>query len=622
MSRLSLLHAIFLILLFSPIPNLHQVDLSSGGMNQQCRYMGLLPTSDSINGFPVLIPLSKEDGRFPIVRQLFETTFIREMIPAHDLVQEMLKSDDESYIKEPLYLLLSGKMGGFPRMGFYLKNEKGILDKTRVPYVDIVDATEDYGRLSSITQIYPHELAHIWYRLLSEKDPEKADSYSSDIHYFSIVTDYGKAFNEGYAESFENLSRRHETNSLVKEGTEKDVRRLEEYFPRYIRGFEKDFRWPLRIGYYRVSMIFWFQQLEDYKRYIWAVEGKAKYQSAAGSGQLVVGSQYAFTPIADPGSRITFRNACVSFDSTRIFNPAQTASNEGVICSFFTILRAGDPPRVCLPKEFRVIRKYMQDLPAGISPVHAFIDGYILEFPEEQDRIENSWERASGSRYNPARIPELWILNRDYEHDFWVMGQFGGARIPFYTFNLNTARTEDLMTLPDMPAKDAGAIIACRDSVGWFATFEELLNVPSISSETAWLIIRNKLIPEVLDSMNYEGEIGLWSLISGPLKRLIRSTAMITIILAGVLYFFFYFRKKRVKLVLWMIIRTYFKALMFVIAGLAGVILLQQPGFLLLGFTIFLGFINLFRSRRRPEIRAELILSTLLLAVATGYSLL
>ncbi|MFC2102511.1 ComEA family DNA-binding protein [Bacteroidota bacterium] len=622
MNPFSFLQVIFLILLLPPNPKPHPQEPQREGINPKARYVVMIPTGDSTNGFPLLAPLPSDDPRTPIVRQLFETTFIREMIPLHDSVQSMLIDSGRLSVKEPLYLLLSGKMGGYPRYGFFLKSDGKILDKSEVPYIDMADVNENYDRLSSITQIYPHELAHIWYRLLSERDPNASGSYSTDVHYFSIVTDYEKAFNEGYAESFENLARLNEPNSLVKKGIEADITRLEEYFPRYIKGFEQDYQWPLRIGYYRMFMVTWFQQLEDYKRYLWAVEGKAKYQPAVGSWQLTGdGGMNVFTQISDPGSRISFRNACVSFDSTKLLNPAQAVSTEGVICSFFTILRGDDPPSVCLPKEIKVINKYLNSLPEGASPIHAFINGYILEFPEEKDRLFSAWREATGNEYEPASLPELWILNLDYHHNFWVMGQFGGLELPFYTFNLNTARIEDLITIPGISVEEAGTITLFRDSVGGFRSFDEVMAVPGISAETASALNQNQLDPDVLDAMEFEGELGLWGLIISTLKRLLLATTIITGIIAALLYSLFYFRKRGMKSSLLMAVRTFFKSLLFIMAGFTAMIFPFPAWMLFLIFILLVFMINFWRTRKRLNLRSEIFLSTIILAMVVSYSL-
>jgi hypothetical protein len=277
MSLIPLLKSFLLILLLAPryLPAPGETNSYRSGFAEP--YLVLVPVGESRENYPVLKPIPPEDPRNPVIRELFECTFIREMIPLHDSVQEFLLRAGSIPRKEPLYLLLSGRMGGFPMKGFYLKLGETLEDKTHVHYVDLPDVDRNYAGLSSITQIFPHELAHIYYRQMTGRDPEQELSFSPDVHYFSIVTDYAKAFNEGYAESYENLSRIMEPDPRVREGTSLEVQRLSHSLERFTRGFERDYRWPLRVGFYRMSMLFWYQRLEDYKRFIWAKEGQAGF---------------------------------------------------------------------------------------------------------------------------------------------------------------------------------------------------------------------------------------------------------------------------------------------------------------------------------------------------------
>ncbi len=136
------------------------------------------------------------------------------------------------------------------------------------------------------------------------------------------------------------------------------------------------------------------------------------------------------------------------------------------------------------------------------------------------------------------------------------------------------------------------------------------------------MIIDHQLKPGDLESVDFEGGFSFWTLVFGPVNRLLLVSAITTVVVAIILYFLFYFRKRSMKKILWMVVRTFFKALMFVVAGLAGVILLQQPLYVMLGFTLLLILINLFRTKNTPGFRIEFILSTLLMAVLTGYSMI
>ena len=618
---------IFLILLLvpgshSPQKESNVTHLEIGVTELDTNYLILLPTGQIKSDFPVLKPMPIEDIRHPIIVELFSSTFLREMIPLNDSVQSMLLQEGLISKKEPLYLLFSGTMGGFPRSGFYLESGSDTLDKTTVLYVDLADVDEGYNKIGSITQIYPHELAHVFYRQLTQRNPYEEESNSLDIHYFSIVTDYAKAFNEGYAESFENLSRANEPMQRVREGVERNVVKKEKMFPAKVRGFNRDFLWPCRIGFYKMTMLFWFQQLEHYKRYIWSKDGLAKYQSA------VFSTQSPESRIQNLGSRISYRNACITYDTNLILNEAQAAANEGVVSSFFTIFRqeVADANIATMQeelfREFHVMKKYLRDVPAGEPLLHLFINGYIAEYPDDKQIITEAYSKATGQEYKGDSIPELWLFNPDYVHTYWVMAQVGGAQFPAYTINLNTAREDDLLTLNGITLEQANLITSYRDSTGLFRSFEDIRQVPDLPVEIQSMILDHQLKAGDLESVDFEGGFSFWTLIIDPVKRMLWVAGIIMGIVSVVLYFLFYFRKRGIKKVLWMVIRTFFKAIMFVIAGLAGVILLQQSIYVIIGFTLLLLVINFLRTKNKPGFRIELILSTVIMAIVIGYSII
>ena len=96
------------------------------------------------------------------------------------------------------------------------------------------------------------------------------------MHYFSVRTDYSIAFNEGFAEHIENVSRAFEENETIKSGVFADINRIKIKSKFAIDGFEKDFLYPFRFGYFKMSMPIWYQKFENLKRYEHALNGSAK----------------------------------------------------------------------------------------------------------------------------------------------------------------------------------------------------------------------------------------------------------------------------------------------------------------------------------------------------------
>jgi hypothetical protein len=600
-------------------------------------YAILVPTGESAHGFPVLKYMPQDDPRMKTLDILFKRTFIAEMVRVNQYVRQYLLNKKIISHPEPAYLLISGRQGGFPMKGFYLSDQGKLTDKTAVPFVELAEAEENYQTLSSITQIYPHALAHIFYEQLARVDPANVESYSPDVHYFSLVTDYFKAFNEGYAESFENLSRALEPDSSVRRGIRMSVAKYDRTLPPRISGFNRDFRWPARIGFYRLSMVIWYQQLENYKRYIWAGDGRAKYRSASFSS-------------ADLEKALQYRNACVIPDGTSLRNAAQAASTEGVVSSFFTKLRESNlkehfadrsfylpffsdtaalivprnrltPEENQLLKEFYVICKYLGNVAPGRSPLFGFINGYLAEFPDERQTVLRIFRDVTGAEF-PGRQPtELWVLNPGHAHHSWIMAQFGGTAVPYYTFNLNTADWMDLATLKGVSPHDARLITAYRDSAGYFSDFYGLQKIRGLEPGTAGRILGSRLTPATLKAVPSEDINMLTGLLRGILSRLLFAALAISVLTGLILYLLYARENTGWKRLSGLWIRTFFKTLLFLVVCLVPFVLQMNPFSIFIPFILLMLAINFFCTRGRPDKRNVVFSSTLLIAAIVCYSL-
>jgi hypothetical protein len=615
----------------------HSIQQQKAGKRYNTGYVILLPTGERLKSFPVLQPMPEGDSRTGILDAVFTQTFVSEMVSMNDHVQTFLARKGFIEKPEPVYILFSGRIGGFPMKGFYLRDGGRILDKTRIPYVELATVEQDYQSLSSITQVYPHELAHIFYEQLSQTDPVKAESYSTDMHYFSIVTDYLKAFNEGYAESFENISRNHEKNRGVLDGTSKDTERYSGLLTPWIRGFDRDFRWPLRIGLYRLSMITWYQKLEDYKRYVWATNGLSRYASEEYSPS---GMERA----------ILYRNACVIPDTSSLRNAAQAASNEGEICSFFTGLMESpakdryqprefylpfvrdtaafsepkdqfNPVRNQLIKEYFIIHKYLQNLCPGESPMYVFLHGYMKEFPGEVKIVRNVFHRVTGLEIPEQTPPELWVLNKTHSHNSWQMAQFGGTAFPFYTFNINTAGWMDFATLEGVSSADGRKIIEYRDASGPFQSFSDLGKIPGLDPLVVARVRGARLVKAELDSLDPGPGNMMVGFLTAIVKHLLMVSLLITLATGLILAALFYRKKRTWKSLTILGIRTFFKVLLLLVVILVPFVFLFNPFLVLVPLTFLLLLVNYLRTRHNPVKRRELILSTLVIAVILSYSL-
>jgi hypothetical protein len=112
-----------------------------------------------------------------------------EKIDLYFLAQIYLKNRNEIAEIEPAYIALTKNQGGFAKFGFQLLDGGTHVDKSKAPYVDITadNATARPDKLMSLTQLYPHELGHILYRLLSASESREEESKNVDMHYFSAV---------------------------------------------------------------------------------------------------------------------------------------------------------------------------------------------------------------------------------------------------------------------------------------------------------------------------------------------------------------------------------------------------------------------------------------------------
>jgi len=578
------------------------------------------PCHREYKGVPLLEVMPASDPRARIVDEMIKHSFIGELVKLHEIIQDSLLARKLISSREPLYLLASGRMGGFPMRGFYLKSGGRILDKSDVQYVDLADVEKDYKKLQSITQIFPHEQAHIYLRQYSGFDPEKAQSYSSDMHYFSMLTNYSTAFDEGFAESFENISRKYEPDASVYSSVRKDAERISSILGQRTGGFDRDFRWPLRLGFYRLAMLLWYQPLENYKRFEWVYRGLARYPSKS------------FTSSSAEKS-LLYLNACVIPDSLGSRNPAQCASTEGVVNTFFSLLmdsRAKEmnssDPRLTpmqnqLMKEFGVIASLKPPQTGESSRFDDFVSAYICRYPSEKELVGEIYRKSCGFDFSSKAIPEIWLLNESARHNSLVMAQYGGSEMPYYTMNLNTARAADFLTFSGTDAETAEALVRFRDSIGGFRDISGLDQLPKGLKEFGKRLQQAKLDPAKLEKYGSEGGFSI--------SRFFLFTGLRFVILAGIVWLIVFavlvlvsrFARRPFTSLLKPALGLLFKVIMFLLVAVISFLFHWPP---LLPFTLFsliiLG-LNLYRTRKDSSRRKLILTSTLMIFALIGYSL-
>lgn len=498
------------------------------------RIVILQPVGETADGLPEMAAVPDTAQLHRTAMQAIGGTFAREIIDLYFLAQVYLKNKGERKAIEPAYLALTQNQGGYARFGFYLQGE-GPMPHT--PYIDIVENTiqAPMDRLMSFTQLYPHEMGHVIYRLLSSDSTREEKSRSVDMHYFPVMTDYGVAFNEGFAEHIENAARLFEPNDSIKAGIFADIRKAQEKKPRYIRGFENDFRQPLRLGYYKATMILWYQRLEDLRRYEQGMDGTVRFKSES----LEQGS------IED---RLTFRNSGLVF-TTEPRNRPQLLATEGVVSHFFTrllesklptayrepefyrpflydtTLQAGNPQELFPPlqnlflKYFAVLHDFVAFEHSGSAQSLDFLEGYCRAFPEEKEAMEQVFQNAfsESHRYLP---PEVWLMAKGHEHRLLLLDAFGAITVPVYTFDLNRAEPEDLLTLPGITEQDAKSILKHRRKHGFFHSLADAAAAAGLSAEGQAALRAAAFDQPYFDALP-EPQLDITALLITPVKRLL-----------------------------------------------------------------------------------------------------
>ncbi len=573
------------------------------------------------------------------VSDIVNDSFVHEILELYFLAATYLKNKNELDTIEPAYLALSKNDGGFAKVGFHLQTENGHMEKTNVPYIDLVEGRidESYDRLMSVTQLYPHEMGHLIYGLLKSRKG-RYPSRSVDMHYFSVKTDYSTAFNEGFAEHIENVSRIFESNEAIKKGIFADIEKTKIRSQVAINGFEKDFLYPFRIGYFKMSMPIWYQKYENLKRYEHAVNGTAKF----------LNTTLELNNISD---QLTIRNAGIRHSESELRNYVQMLSTEGVISAFFTQLTQSEladhymdtafykpflsdtttifsPQEIFTPvqnqflKYFSVFHEHMSGENISKSEFIDFMEGYIRAFPSEQLAIKRIFKEVTGLEYNNELPPELWLLIKNYTHRFLVPDPYGAISIPVYTFDLNASEVEDLLTIKGFQRDEALRIIEYRKANGFFSDLNQIKDIEGISNRSIELILNSEFDENYMKEVAMP-EFSLMSLIVTPLKHLLVRSMIYFLLVMGLIYFIF-LRKENltIKKIISISFIYLFQWIIFVFSGLIFVVLSGSPWKLLILMSIFFLLMSGLIYRKTKARRNRSLFATCLMGLLVLISLI
>ncbi|RXI57952.1 helix-hairpin-helix domain-containing protein [Clostridium tetani] len=312
-------------------------------------------------------------------------------------------------------------------------------------------------------------MGHILYQITAYED-KNINQHGVDMHYSNLITEYSTAFNEGFAEHFEVISRIYEENQQTKKGIYNDIDTKKNNIDSVLNRGTRDFNLPLRLDYYREISPFWQQTYENLKRHELALNGDGKYKNFS----------YDFR---DPEKTILYRNMEISQNKFQKRSLQQSLSTEIVVSNFFVKLITTDKGNLDerYSKVFNVFKKYINrdDSPQLIQ----FVKGYIRENPRDKERILGIFKDSTGYDFTEECAPEIWVISED-KHINIIMDQFGGSQFPFYIFNINTCEKEDLLKLKGINKRDAEMIIAYRDKNKYFKDVKEFGKIERISEET------------------------------------------------------------------------------------------------------------------------------------------
>jgi len=597
------------------------------------------PTGEDTSNLPEMTLIPGNSELYGTVMRNINNSFIREFLDFYFIAQVFLKNNNKIDAISPAYLALTKNQGGFAKTGFSIKQGENQNLMENTPYVDIVagHATALPGRLMSLTQLYPHEMGHVVYRMLSPEDTATNNTRSTDMHFFSTVTDYSTAFNEGFAEHIENVARVFEKNDSISLGIFADIDRIGKTTSRSIDGFERDFKYPFRLGYYKASMISWFQKYEDYRRYVLAMNGDIRFKNAE-------------LKLRNTEDQLSYRNSGVRLDRHESRNLVQLLSTEGAVSTFFTHLTTSalrehyldpdfyrpfmydstmvsfSPNELFSPlqnqfiKYFYVLHHFVTFNNSSRSQLTDFIEGYMQIFPTEADSVKKIFKEVLGIESTDQVPPPLWMLVCYHPHRILIYDLYDAITAPVYTFDLNAAEAVDLQTIEGVSRRDAENIIAYREANGFFTSLDQLKDIQDLRAETSAKIISAAFDKDYFEAMfnDFDIDLSLGTLVKKLSQYFLLRAFGWFILISGIVYFILIRREKPgFKRSAIFFVRLLLLWILFIIGGLAAVVLSQQAELIIIFFSVILCLLTIFiyRNRKTHRLRSLIAIGAMGLAI-------
>lgn len=447
-------------------------------------------TDETKDGFHVY-ELMDDDKVF---MDIYNKSFIKKSV---ELYGEALKYSNLE--NKDIYFAFRENSGSYGRIGFYLKKDGQLYDKTKSPYIELPNwQLKRYNALESITQILPHEMGHVMQEITTTNN-ETVNQNVVDMHYSNIQTEYNTAFSEGFGEHFEVISRMYEENNQIKNGIYEDIERTKNSTKSIVDGGSRDFTLPLRLDYYREVSQLWQQKYENLKRHELGLSGDGKYKNL----------NYDFM---DPEKSILYRNMGLYQNKTKMKSLEQSLSTEIVVSNFFIKLITTDNAELNqrYSKVFNVFNKYLNK--DSKPKLIEFVNGYIQEYPEEKERLLQIFKDSTGHNFTEECAPEIWCISEG-EHSNIIFDQFRGVEFPYYVFNINICEKEDLLKLKGISKSDAEGIIAYREKNNGFKNTEEFAHIEGVSVKAIEILTNNtnkeqiEKVTSTIDESKFENSL-------------------------------------------------------------------------------------------------------------------
>ena len=251
-----------------------------------------------------------------------------------------------------------------------------------------------------------------------------------------------------------------------------------------------------------------------------------------------------------------------------------------------------------------------------------FIEGYIRAFPSEEVAIRKIFKEVTGLDYTNKIPVELWLLVKNHSHRLIVPDPYKAITLPIYTFDLNAAEVEDLLTIKGLQKEEVSKIVEYRKTNGFFTSFDQLNEIKNISSESINLIKNSEFDENYVENIATP-ELSFKSLLIAPIKHLIFRTLMYFTIIFGLIYLLFLRKmESSIKRILIISITYLFQWVLFILSGLIFVVLTDQPWKLLILLSILFMLITALIHRRTRARRNRALFSTCLMGLLVLLSLI